>query len=144
MHVATILKHKGNKVVTTTPEARVHEVAELLARHGIGAVLVMRGPSVAGIISERDIVRCLAQRGPVVLDSPVAELMVTEVLQCRPTDTIAEIMKVMTERRVRHLPVVTEEDGLIGIVSIGDVVKNRLDETELEVEALRSYVSGGA
>lgn len=144
MHVATILKRKGNRVVTTTPEARIREVAELLAGHGIGAVLAMRGPAVAGIVSERDIVRGLARHGPAVLDSPVAELMVTEVLHCRPTDTISGIMKVMTERRVRHLPVVTEEDGLIGIVSIGDVVKYRLDETELEVEALRSYVAGGS
>lgn len=140
MHVAAVLKRKGHQVITTVPETTVAAVAELLADNRIGAILVMDGERIAGIISERDIIRGLARRGSSVLDKPVAELMTQDVLHCRPSDTIAEVMAVMTQKRIRHLPVV--EDKLVGMISIGDVVKQRLDETELEVETLRSYVTG--
>lgn len=140
MHVAAVLKRKGHQVITTAPEATVAAVIELLTDNRIGAVLVMDGERIAGIISERDIIRDLARRGAAILDKPVAELMTRDVLHCRPSDTIAEVMTVMTQKRIRHLPVV--EDTLVGMISIGDVVKQRLDETELEVETLRSYVTG--
>lgn len=142
MHVAAILKRKGNAVITASAEDTVRSVVELLTRHGIGAVVVV-GPakSIEGILSERDVVRCLGEGGPGVLDERVSRLMTSEVVTCAPGDSVADIMRLMTERRIRHVPVL---DGgeMAGLVSIGDVVKERLEETEHEVEALRSYVAG--
>jgi CBS domain-containing protein len=141
MHVAAVLKRKGNHVVSIGPDRTVGDAVKMLADHRIGAVLVMEGDRVAGILSERDVIRGVAGHGPAVLGHRIETLMTRDVLHCRPGDTIAELMAVMTERRVRHLPVIA--DGRVaGIVSIGDVVKQRLDETELEVETLRSYVAG--
>lgn len=143
MHVQAILEGKGTRVVTIGPQATAAEAARLLTDNRIGAVVVLAGSGeVAGILSERDIVRGFAAHGGSVADLRVAELMSREVLTCRPFDTIDELMAVMTRRRVRHLPVV--EDGtLLGIVSIGDVVKHRLDEAALEVDSLRQYVLAG-
>lgn len=141
MHVAAVLKRKGSTIVTANPEDRVAAVARKLAHHRIGAVLVMRGDSTpAGILSERDIVRAVAAEGADALNRAASELMTRELITGRPTDTVAQIMSVMTERRIRHLPIL--EDGrLVGLVSIGDVVKARLDDAELEVESLRGYVA---
>ncbi len=140
MHVADILKAKGSKVVTIRPDLSIEHLAQRLKLEGIGAVIVSEsGASIDGIISERDIVRALAEHGAVALtDKTAADLMTKAVVTCSPTDTISHVSKVMTKRRIRHLPVV-EGQKLIGIVSIGDVVHYRLDELELETNVLRDY-----
>ena len=114
-----------------------------LTEHGVGALVVSAdGERIAGIISERDVMRQIASGGTAALDKRVEEVMVADVITCTRNDTVNHLMTVMTERRVRHLPVV--DDGLlIGIVSIGDVVKRRIEETEHEAEALRQYISTG-
>ncbi len=144
MHVAVILKQKGPDVVTTTPERTIAETAKLLDRHRIGAVVVLDtadGGAVAGVLSERDIVRGIARHGERALAMSVRELMTSDVVVCTPGDTVQDLMGLMTLRRIRHVPVV--EDGrLSGIISIGDVVKHRLGEIELEAESLRAYVQG--
>ena len=137
MDVERILDTKGRKVVTTRPDTSVAEAVSRLRAEGIGAMVVLGGSGrLDGIISERDVVRGLARHGRTVLDLKVADLMTRAVTTCSPKDTVKAVMAVMTERRVRHLPVV-EAGRLLGIVSIGDVVKNRLDEMELEVNVLR-------
>jgi CBS domain-containing protein len=141
MNVETILKGKGRSVVTIAPNATITEAVDLLRRKGIGAVLVTAGDgAIAGILSERDVVHALADRGAALLDLPVSALMTRHVFTCKPQDSVADLMAQMTERRIRHLPVV--EDGrLAGIVSIGDVVKNRLDEVEEEATTLRQFIT---
>jgi CBS domain-containing protein len=141
MNVETILKGKGRTVVTIAPEARIGEAVALLRRARIGAVVVSGdGSRVSGILSERDIVHALADRGAAVIDEPVSALMSRHVFTCTPQDSIAELMAQMTERRIRHLPVV-EGGRLSGIVSIGDVVKSRLDEVEYEATSLRQFIA---
>jgi CBS domain-containing protein len=142
MHVAAVIKRKGSNVVSITPDRTIADAANLLTENRIGAVLVMdSNESIHGIISERDIIRALSKYGADALTRRVETLMTREVQQCSPKDTIAEVMTTMTTQRFRHLPVV-EEGKLLGMISIGDVVKQRLDETELEVETLRGYVTG--
>jgi CBS domain-containing protein len=143
MHVRNILDTKGNRVTTIRPEATIAATSRLLAEQRIGAALVTDAANkIVGILSERDIVGGLARHGAAVAELTVADLMTRDVLTCSPDDTIADIMGVMTTRRVRHLPVL--DDGrLAGVISIGDVVKSRLDETKLEVESLRDYVLAG-
>lgn len=144
MHVAAVLKRKGTDVVTVRPSDSIGDVARTLTRHRIGAAVVMEdGGSTlpCGIVSERDIVRAVAADGAVALDRPASELMTRQLVTGTPTDTVAQLMAVMTERRIRHVPII--EDGrMVGVISIGDVVKSRLDETEMEVESLRGYVAG--
>lgn len=142
MHVQAILGNKGGTVVSIQPQATIAEACRLLAEHRIGAVLVMEDDRVVGVFSERDTVRALAQHGGDALDVPLSEVMTRDVLTCSPEDSIDDIMGVMTARRVRHLPVV-EEGRLIGIISIGDVVKYRLEQAALEVDSLREYVLAG-
>jgi len=143
MHVRNILDTKGSRVTTIRPDATIGATSRLLAQQRIGAVLVTdAADKIVGIISERDIVAGLANHGATVADLTVADLMTRDVLTCSPGDTIADIMVVMTTRRVRHLPVV-DEGRLVGVISIGDVVKYRLDEAKLEVESLRDYVLAG-
>jgi CBS domain-containing protein len=139
MHVADILKRKGKAVTTVRRDLSVEHLAQRLRAEGIGAVVVSEdGFSIDGIISERDIVRGFAEHGPELTTKTVADLMSKAVVTCSPDDTISHISSLMTRRRVRHVPVV--EDGqLAGIVSIGDVVHNRLDELELETNVLRDY-----
>jgi CBS domain-containing protein len=129
--------------VTIAPDETVARALSVLEAHEIGALVVSADRVRAqGILSERDIVRGLALRGPELLEAKVSEVMTSEVYTCEPGDTVAELMSQMTERRIRHLPVVV--DGkLNGIVSIGDVVKNRLGEVESETEALREYIVRG-
>ncbi|WP_448205904.1 CBS domain-containing protein [Azospirillum sp. sgz302134] len=142
MHIAAVLKRKGSTIITSNPNDRVDVVARKLAQHRIGAVLVMSDDgSPAGILSERDIVRAVAAEGSAALERPAGDLMTRELVTGRPSDTVSQIMAVMTERRIRHLPIV-ESGQLVGLVSIGDVVKARLDDAELEVESLRGYVAG--
>lgn len=142
MHVQAILGNKGAQIVSMSPQATIHEACRLLAEHRIGAILVLDGDRVAGMFSERDVVRAMTEKGGAALDIPVSEVMTRDVLTCKPEDSVDDIMAVMTARRVRHLPVLAEGQ-LVGIVSIGDVVKHRLDEAALEVDSLREYVLAG-
>ncbi|WP_042695200.1 CBS domain-containing protein [Azospirillum sp. B506] len=142
MHVAVLLKRKGNRIVSAAPDDTVAAVARLLTEHRIGAVLVMDDDGQpVGILSERDIVRAIARDGAVALDRPAADLMTRELITAAPDDTVADMMAVMTERRIRHVPIV-ESRRVVGVISIGDVVKARIDDAELEVESLRGYVAG--
>jgi len=141
MHVAAVLKRKGSHVVSITPDQTIAEAVDLLSQKGIGAVLVLDSTGgICGIISERDIVRGLAEQGADAVTQRVDTLMTRDVHPCSPKDTVAAVMTVMTHRRHRHLPVV-DEGKLVGIISIGDVVKQRLIDTDLEVETLRGYTS---
>jgi CBS domain-containing protein len=143
MHVSDILKEKGTDVVTTGANETVADTAKLLNLKRIGAVVVCDAPGkVIGVISERDIIRSIAVEGNRALDKRVRDLMTSDVISCKPTDSIAEIMKVMTLNRFRHMPVM-EEDALKGMISIGDVVKIRLEEIEMEAQSLRDYVLAG-
>ena len=140
MTVKAILSVKGTDVFTIEPTATLAGAAKLLAERKIGA-LVVTGPDrrVIGIVSERDIVQELAAHGPAALDLPLTEVMTRKVMTCSMSDTISSVMERMTEGKFRHLPVV-EQGRLTGIVSIGDVVKHRLQEMEREQSALRDYI----
>lgn len=139
MTVRAILDAKGVQVVSIEADATVSSVVALLGERRIGAVLVMSGDRMEGIISERDIVRALAERGAKMMDERVRALMTSRVMTCHKGDTVASVMEKMTEGKFRHLPVI--EDGqVVGIVSIGDVVKHRLSEFEHEQEELRDYI----
>ncbi|HWB44160.1 MAG TPA: CBS domain-containing protein [Hyphomicrobiaceae bacterium] len=140
MNVAAILRQKGRAVTTASPGATLQEVARKLAAKRIGAiVIVSSGGEVAGIISERDIVRALAQDGADCLAKPATQYMTRQVVSCTETDTLDELMALMTSQRFRHLPVVTD-GALVGIVSIGDVVKDHIAEVEMEATAMRDYI----
>ena len=141
MNVASILRQKGRAVTTASPTATLLEVANKLAAKRIGAIVIV-GPQgrVAGIISERDIIRALSAQGPDCLQRPVSESMTREVITCQENDTLDELMAMMTERRFRHLPVITD-DALVGIISIGDVVKHHVAEVTMEATAMREYIT---
>jgi len=142
MRIAEILRRKGNQVATVTPGTTVRELLATLAEHNIGAVVVSPGDGrIAGIASERDVVRGLHEYGPALLNAPVSDVMTTRVRTCAPEDHVDSLRSVMTDHRVRHLPVV--HDGrVVGIVSIGDVVKSALDELVTERQLLVDYVEG--
>lgn len=141
MHVATILEQKGRAVVTVPRDATLSDVVRALADKRIGAVVVLGGHrEVVGIVSERDIIRVLGSDGVQGLSRSVGDVMTRDVMTCRETDTIDWLAGMMTEHRIRHLPVV--EDGrLIGIVSIGDVVKHHIAEVQMEAMAMRDYIT---
>jgi CBS domain-containing protein len=139
MTVRSILDSKGHNIVSVEPEAKLAAAVKLLGERRIGAVLVMTKGRIEGILSERDIVRVLAERGAGVMDAPVSEVMTRKVVNCRGSDTVASIMEMMTTGKFRHLPVV-ENDRVVGLISIGDVVKWRVQEYETEQEALRTYI----
>jgi CBS domain-containing protein len=143
MLVSDILKAKGSAVIGAAPGATVAEAAALLTEKRIGAVVILEDGRLAGILSERDIVRTLAKEGPGCLAGPVARLMTAKVLTCTPAHSIAEVMEIMTNSRIRHLPVM-EGERLAGMVSIGDVVKWRLEEAQEELRQLSAYVAGAA
>lgn len=141
MQVSVLLQAKGSEVVTVPPETPISVVADQLAAHRIGAVVVTPdGATVVGIVSERDIVWALARRGAAVLDEPVAELMSTELTTCEPDTTVDWLMATMTEQRVRHVPVLVD-GGLAGLVSIGDVVKHHVAVLEHETQAMHDYIA---
>lgn len=141
MRISDVLGVKGDDVVTISPDATVRELVALLHAHNIGAVVVSAGESaVAGIVSERDVVRGLAD-DDAVLARRVGDIMTPTVRTARPDESVDDLMKLMTEHRIRHVPVVVD-DRLHGIVSIGDVVKSRIGELEFEREQLESYVHG--
>ena len=141
--VAAILKDKGDRVVAVGPDDSIERVVATLARERIGAVLVRDSAGhVLGVLSERDVVRGLGQHGAALLQMSANSLMTRSVVYCTPEDTIDEVMQRMTQRRFRHLPVL--DDGrLMGMISIGDVVKIRIAETELEAESLKAYIATG-
>ncbi|HEY5154464.1 MAG TPA: CBS domain-containing protein [Acidimicrobiales bacterium] len=143
MLVRTILAQKGTEVDTVAPTATVASAVDVLARRRIGALVVSPdGSVIEGILSERDIVRGLAEQGPGVLDQPVSSLMTSEVTTCVADDTADLLMGLMTDRRIRHLPVV--EGGLLcGLISIGDVVKARVGELQVETQTLHEYIHTG-
>ena len=142
MNVAQILKDKGHSVVVDRPDTSIGDVVRHLAAKSIGAIVIVDDDDgVAGIVSERDVMRAIAGHGGSCLERPVGDIMTRDVVSCRAQDSVNDIMGMMTAGRFRHVPVV--DDGrLIGLVSIGDVVKNHIAEIELEASALRSYVSG--
>src|SRR5262245_63624501 len=130
MRVRDVLRVKGGQVVTVTPDTDVRQLLQVLAEHRIGAVVVSQdGTSVDGIVSERDIVRAMAKRGADILSEPVTAIQTANVQTADPETQLEDLMRLMTERRIRHVPVVVD-GGLQGIISIGDVVKRRIDELE--------------
>jgi CBS domain-containing protein len=142
MRIADVLRGKGGAVVTINPDATVAELLAGLADHNIGAMVVAGPDGVKGIVSERDVVRQLHNHGASVMSQPVSKIMTSMVSTCCKEDTVDSLTLLMTEQRVRHVPVL--EDGqLIGIVSIGDVVKSRMQELESEHEQLQSYITQG-
>lgn len=144
MIVKTILKTKarGSGVVTIDPDATIADAARLLANHRIGAVIAVdANGAIKGILSERDIVRGLAQSDAACTQAKVSDLMTATVLTCHEDDSVDSLMKTMTAKRIRHLPVVGSGGELTGMVTIGDVVKSRLDEMDMEVDNLRQYVA---
>ena len=140
MNVKTILATKGSEVITIAPTATLEEAIAILSKHRIGAVVVLGADQrVIGILSERDIVRAVSERGANALKEPLAQTMTRVVVTCGESDSVSDLMERMTRGRFRHIPVL-EQDRLIGIISIGDVVKHRLGEMERESEALRDYI----
>lgn len=141
MRTSEVLRTKGQDVVTITGETEVRQLLALLAQHGIGAVVVSQdGSTVDGIVSERDVVRAIAERGDGVLGEPVSAICSTEVSTVTPETQIEDLMRLMTDQRIRHVPVLVD-DRLHGIVSIGDVVKYRITELESERASLTEYIS---
>ena len=139
MTVRSILDTKGHQIVSLETEAKLSAAVKTLAERKIGAVLVMKAGQIEGILSERDVVRVLGERGASVLEEPVSAVMTHKVVSCRQSDTVAGIMEMMTLGKFRHLPVV-EGDTVVGLISIGDIVKWRVKEYESEQEALRDYI----
>ncbi|HZE34426.1 MAG TPA: CBS domain-containing protein [Actinoallomurus sp.] len=141
MRISEILRSKGGEVATIEPDAKVRQLLALLAEHNIGAVVVSTdGTTIEGIASERDVVRRLNERGAGLLDAPVSAIMTVTVRTCAPGDKVEDLRATMTEHRIRHVPVVRDEK-LVGIVSIGDVVKSAIAELETEREQLVDYIS---
>jgi CBS domain-containing protein len=142
MRISDLLRVKGTQTVTVSPDMKVRRLLAVLAEHQIGAVVVSaNGTSVDGIASERDIVRALAQRGAAALSEPVTAIYTAEVRTVTPQTSLEEVARMMTVYRIRHAPVMAD-GGLQGIVSIGDVVKSRIDELETERAALTGYITG--
>ena len=141
MLVSQILKQKGDMVFTASPGDSVAAVAALLQARRVGAMVVLdQDRDVAGIVSERDIVRIVAERGAEGLDRPIAECMTKDVVFAEPAETVDQLLERMTDRRIRHLPV-CHDGRLIGIISIGDLVKSKIAETVAEAETLKAYIS---
>ena len=143
MNVATILKLKGRTVATARPESTLMDIATKLNAKKIGAVVVVGDNGhVDGIVSERDVIRAIAESGAGALQRPVSEFMTANVVSCHESSALDELMELMTQGRFRHLPVM-EDGSLVGIVSIGDVVKNHVAEVEMEASSMRSYLATG-
>jgi CBS domain-containing protein len=143
MRIADLLRKKGTAVATVTPETTVSTLLAGLAEKNVGAMVVIAPDgSIAGIVSERDVVRRLNDHGPALLDGPVSEIMTTLVASCGPEDSVDQLSVLMTERRIRHVPVLAN-GRLAGIISIGDVVKNRMEQLEKSQEQLEAYISQG-
>lgn len=140
MTIATIIAEKGTRVATVGRSDSVFGIAKMLRELRIGAVLVLDQDSLCGIVSERDIVRALAQDGAGILEDTAEQIMTAPVITCSPDDTVQSAMALMTSRRFRHLPVLDAQGKLAGIVSIGDLVKRRIEDAEKEAAALKDYI----
>lgn len=139
MTIAAILANKGGDVVSVTPENSVMEAASLLARRRIGALPVMENGAVVGIFSERDVIHALESHGIAALERPVGDVMTSPAITVSPADPVMAALSLMTRRRIRHLPVVVD-GAVIGVVSIGDLVKYRIDRIEADAAAMRDYI----
>jgi CBS domain-containing protein len=145
MNIEGILAAKGRSVATTSAETKVAEATRRMREERIGALVVTAAEGdIAGIVTDRTILWAIADQGVAVLEQPVGSIMTREVATCTAEDRVSSIMALMTERRFRHVPVLDAEGRLAGIVSIGDVVKHRLDEIQLEADAMRDYIAGAA
>ena len=142
MLVAEILKDKGDAVYHIRPDARLGDVCGELNRLGVGALIVCDQDRVVGVVSERDVVRAVARDGAAALDRPVSDIMTADVVFAAPSESVAILMGRMTDRRIRHLPVL-REGRLAGVISIGDVVKCQIAEATQEAESLRTYIAAG-
>ncbi|MFT3730875.1 MAG: CBS domain-containing protein [Hyphomicrobium sp.] len=142
MIIGQILKSKGRSVMTAAPDDLIQEITLRLASRKIGAIIILEGSKVVGIISERDIIRLVAEHGAKALSMSARDGMTRDVISCSRDCTLDEIMETMTKGRFRHLPVI-EDGNLVGIISIGDVVKHHTAEVELEVTAMRGYLATG-
>ena len=144
MSVAHILKAKGRDVITVGPAVSLKQAAQTLTEKRIGAIVILgAGGNIEGIISERDIVRAVAQDGANALDKPVSSIMTRDVKHCTEGDTEADLMALMTQHRIRHIPVVSG-GKLCGMISIGDVVKFRIEQVERDAEDMKAYIAGAA
>lgn len=143
MLVSDLIKRKGSAVTKASPETTIAALLDLLAEHRIGAVVVSADGGVDGIVSERDVVRALRTAGAALLDAPISTVMTSDVVVTGPGDTVEDMMRLMTDRRIRHVPVVTQDGRLAGIISIGDVVKSRIDELEADRDQLIGYIQSG-
>jgi CBS domain-containing protein len=142
MRIADVLKTKGAAVSTITPDMTISELLATLVARNVGAMVVVSSAGLVGIVSERDVVRKLHEHGAGLLELPVSDIMTTRVITCAPADSVDSLSGVMTTNRVRHVPVM--EDGrLVGIVSIGDVVKTRMEELQVQHEQLEAYITQG-
>jgi CBS domain-containing protein len=141
--VSDLIKRKGSAVTKASPETTVATLLDLLAEHRIGAVVVSADGGVDGIVSERDVVRALRTAGAALLDAPISTVMTSDVVVTGPGDTVEDLMRLMTDRRIRHVPVVAQDGRLAGIISIGDVVKSRIDELEADRDQLIGYIQSG-
>ena len=142
MNVAAVLKTKGRSVTTARPNATLMEITKQLATRKIGTIVIIGDEGkVVGIVSERDVVGAIAKGDETVLREPVSTIMTTNVITCHEINTVDDMMDVMTKGRFRHVPVI-EDDALVGIISIGDVVKHHIAEVEMEVSAMRYYLNG--
>ena len=140
MLIVTMLRSKGDFVATVRPTTTIRELLDTLAEHRIGAVVVSADGGIDGIVSERDVVRRLRAAGGALLDHPVSSIMTAEVVTCRRDTAVDDLMRMMTDRRIRHVPVVDDDGALVGIVSIGDIVKSRISELESERNDLVGYI----
>jgi CBS domain-containing protein len=141
MKISDILRHKGATVLTISAADAMTDLLSMLSEHRVGALVVLDGSAVAGIVSERDVVRRLAERGAAVLEATVGDIMTTDVVSCGPQDSIDSVAETMTERRIRHMPVISDGE-LVGIVSIGDVVLSRIRQLEQDRGQLEQYITG--
>lgn len=142
MHVSAIIGDKGSAVHSVGPEDAVSKAVAMLSDKRIGAVLVTQSDKVLGVFSERDVIRALSRAGAGIMSQPVKDFMTTDVVTCRRGDSIDHLMGLMTDKRIRHLPVI-EDARVVGMISIGDVVKFRIAEAEAESDALKSYIASG-
>ena len=142
MRIANVLRAKGSVVATVPPDVPVAVLLAEMAEHRVGAVVVVDDGTVMGMVWERDLVRLLHERGPLLVHTPVSEIMNVDVISCAPADDVVGILRIMTDRRIRHLPVLVD-GNLRGVVSMGDLVKARIDELETDRAYLQSYISAG-
>jgi len=140
--VRDLLKMKGDKVFSVSPDTSVIETIKIMAEKRIGDLLVLEGDQIAGIVSERDFVREIARENVCHLNEPVRDVMTKEVFTVHPSQTIKDCMQMMTEKHIRHLPVV-EDDQVVGLISIGDVIKGIITSQEFTIDQLEKYISGG-